>query len=109
AYHANPGAWEIPSDLGFLYYFGHRDDLAALYFRRAAELPGAPEQVGRFAAFAMRRAGKADGARAMWTAMRDGSTNPAAREIAEYMLRGLDLDVAIAALDTAAASFRAAS
>lgn len=106
-FHENPDSWEVAFDLGFVYYLKRSDGLAGLYFRRAAALPGAPEQAGRFAAFAMRRAGRAESAREMWTALRDGSTNPASRQIAEYMLRNLDLDDALEALETAGSAFRA--
>jgi tetratricopeptide (TPR) repeat protein len=108
AMHANPTRWEIPFDLGFLYYVNRHDALAAKYFDRARALPGAPEHARRFAAVALRRSGSEEGARTMWEQLRDSATNPASREIAEYSLRSMDLDAALDSIEVAAAAYRAA-
>lgn len=106
--HANPGRWELPFDLGFLYSLHGRQALAAGYFERARALPGAPEQARRFAAFALRKSGNEESARAMWEELRDSATNPASREIADYALRSMDLDAALASIEAAVAAYRAA-
>lgn len=107
-FHANQDRWEIPFDLGFLHYLSHQDLLAAAYFRRAAELPGAGEQVQRFTAFAYRRGGDAAAARDMWIQMRDTATNPVSREIADYALSDIELQKALSVLQTAADAYRQA-
>lgn len=106
-FHANPTRWELPFELGFLYFLHHEDLLAGTYLRRAARLPGATEKAERFAAFAFGRGGREENARAMWTEMRDAATNPASRGIAEYALRNLDLAAAIDTLRAAVAAHRA--
>lgn len=108
-WHENPRRWEIPFDLGFLYFLHRENLLAASYFRRAAALPGAGEQAARFAASAYGRGGREESARAMWSAMRDGATNPVAREIADYALKSLDLADTMAVLQRAADAHHAAT
>jgi len=107
-FHSNPGRWEIAFDLGFLNYLLRRDLLAATYFRRAAALPGAGEQVERFTAFAYRRGGNEGNAREMWREIAATSTNPVTREIAAYALNDIDLEDAVEALQAAADAFRTA-
>jgi hypothetical protein len=107
-FHANANRWQIPFDLGFLYYLAREDLLAAAYFRRAGELAGAPEQVERFAAFAYQRGGRETNARELWLQMRETATNTTTREIADYALRDLDLAAAMAQIDSSSAAFRAA-
>lgn len=47
----NPNVWELPFYTGYDYYFElHDPKSAAIYFRRAAELPGAPPYLPRLAA-----------------------------------------------------------
>ena len=54
----NPDRWELPFEAGFLHYVARHDYTeAGRYFSRAAHLPGHPEYVDRFAAFAQQRAG----------------------------------------------------
>ncbi len=107
-FHRNPNRWEIPFDLGFLYFLHHEDVLAGTYFRRAAQLPGAPERAVRFAAFALGRGGREEKSRAMWREMRDAAENPTSREIADYALRSLDLTAALDTLSTASSAFERA-
>lgn len=107
-FHANQDRWEIPFDLGFLHYLSHQDLLAAAYFRRAAALPGAGEQVGRFTAFAYRRGGDAEAAKEMWLQMRNAATNPVTREIADYALKDIELQKALGALQAAADAYQSA-
>ncbi len=107
-FHSNPGRWEIPFDIGFVNYLFRRDLLAAAYFRRAAALPGAGEQVERFTAFAYRRGGRDGNAREMWREIQTTTTNPVTCEIAEYALNDIDLEDAVAEIQTAADAFRTA-
>lgn len=63
----NPQSWQLAFETGFLYYVCFRDHAAAArYFALAARLPGHPEYVERFAAFAFQRAGEREMAVLLW-------------------------------------------
>jgi hypothetical protein len=63
----NPQSWQLAFETGFLYYVCFRDHAAAArYFALAARLPGHPEYVERFAAFAFQRAGERKMAVLLW-------------------------------------------
>jgi hypothetical protein len=63
----NPQSWELAFETGFLYYVCFRDHAAAArYFALSARLPGHPEYVERFAAFAFQKAGERDMAVLLW-------------------------------------------
>jgi tetratricopeptide (TPR) repeat protein len=63
----NPQSWELAFETGFLYYVCFRDHAAAgRYFALASRLPGHPEYVERFAAFAFQRAGEREMAALLW-------------------------------------------
>jgi hypothetical protein len=63
----NPGRWELAFEAGFLHYVARHDYVeAGRYFSRAAHLPGHPEYVERFAAFAQQRAGNDAMAILLW-------------------------------------------
>jgi hypothetical protein len=86
----NPDSWAIAFENGFVHYVFLRDHRrAAECFRRAASLPGAPEYVGRFAAFASHRAGDLRMAIALWTRVAEQTDNPARRQLAEDRAREL--------------------
>jgi hypothetical protein len=64
---ANPEDWDLAFETGFLYYVCLHDDAAAArYFTRASRLPGHPDYVERFAAFANQRAGNREMALLLW-------------------------------------------
>ena len=63
----NPDSWQLAFETGFLYYVCFRDQAsAARYFALASRLPGHPEYVERFAAFAFQRAGEREMAMLLW-------------------------------------------
>lgn len=63
----NPQSWQLAFETGFLYYVCFRDHAAAArYFALAARLPGRPDYVERFAAFAFQRAGEREMAVLLW-------------------------------------------
>ena len=63
----NPDRWELAFEAGFLHYVARHDYTeAGRYFARAARLPGHPEYVERFAAFAQQRAGNDAVAILLW-------------------------------------------
>ena len=64
---ANPESWLLAFETGFLHYVCRHDyEAAALHFVRASRLPGHPEYVERFAAFASQRAGNRGMAILLW-------------------------------------------
>jgi len=64
---ANPESWELAFETGFLHYVCRHDYAsAASYFARASRMPGHPEYVERFAAFASQRSGNAGMAILLW-------------------------------------------
>ena len=63
----NPESWQLAFETGFLHYVCRRDHAAAArYFALAARLPGHPDYVERFAAFAFQRAGEREMAILLW-------------------------------------------
>jgi hypothetical protein len=65
--HANPESWELAFEIGFLHYVCRHDYAAGgAYFALASRMPGHPEYVERFAAFAEQRAGRAEMAILLW-------------------------------------------
>jgi tetratricopeptide (TPR) repeat protein len=105
---ANPDTWQIPFDLGFIYYVTLNDyDKAAHYFRIASRAEGAPEIARRFSAFAYRKAGKNDVARSLWEQIYISSSNKITKDIAQHSLLGIRLDDEIEQLGRAVDAFRA--
>lgn len=86
----NPGRWQLPFDLGFLYFIEMDDhDRAAHFFRFASWQEDAPELVKRFSAFAYRKAGKTSMAKALWEEILRSSTNDVMKETAEHALKSI--------------------
>lgn len=81
---ANPGRWLLPFEVGFVHYLLRRDvPRAAVWFDAAARAPDADDFARRFAAFAHRRAGQPEVARALWSHLRETTSSPAMRDLAE--------------------------
>lgn len=103
---SNPGRWEPFFDLGFLYYSVLRNNwLAAHYFRLASGVPGAPEIAKRFSAFAFKKAGKLEVAKAIWQELYRSSQNPVIREAASNALMNIEIDETCQTLEKAASAF----
>ncbi len=86
----NPGRWQLPFDLGFLYFIEMDDHAsAAHFFRFASWQDNAPELVKRFSAFAYRKAGKTTIAKALWEEIQRSSTNNVMKETADYALKSI--------------------
>jgi hypothetical protein len=81
---ANPTAWELPFEIGFLSYVNHVDNtLAARYFDLASRMPEAPESTERFAAFVYAKAGDDATSVRLWEAYKESTDNPILRELAD--------------------------
>lgn len=66
----NPDSWQIPATLGMLIYTyadnEDKDELAAEWYRKAADVPGRPEYVPRVAAELLSKGGEKEKALLMW-------------------------------------------
>lgn len=88
----NPTLYELPFEIGFLYYTVARDDSAAAhYFDLASRLPGGKERAGRFAAFVYSRAGHTETSIRMWQDIaRDDKEQPYMRDLARHYIQKLE-------------------
>lgn len=86
----NPTAWQLPFEIGFLYYIERADyDMAAHYFDLASRLPGSSALARRFAAFVYSRAGHIENSIRMWEEMKRTAEDPFMRELAARYLQKL--------------------
>ncbi len=84
----DPANWWFPYHTGMtLFFFSDDALLAARYFERAAEIPGAPPEAGYFAARMYEKGQRKELAVATWRAIYQGADNPSIREVAK---RGLE-------------------
>jgi tetratricopeptide (TPR) repeat protein len=103
----NPDRWQLPFDLGFMYFIELEDNAkAAHFFRFASRFADAPEITKRFTAFAYRKAGRTNVAKALWEEIHRSSPNEIVREAAEYALKNIHLDDTVDALDAMVERFR---
>jgi hypothetical protein len=85
-----PARWEYPRDIGFVYYWHHRDfQKAAEWFQRAAAIPGAPVWLTSTAAASLTRGGDRASARQLWQQLYDSADvdslkNAAAVRLAQF-------------------------
>jgi hypothetical protein len=64
---ANPGKWQYLQDIGIIHYWWlNYYDAAAEWFRRAAEVPGAPWWMRSLAATTLAQGGDRESSRFMW-------------------------------------------
>lgn len=88
---ASPERWQYPYDLGFIYYWQQQDfKTAAMWFERAAALPGAPEWLAPVAAGMLARGGDRQSSRAMLTRILEEADQAWMRQTATRWLRQLD-------------------
>ena len=80
---ANPNAWQLPHDLGRLYFLELRDYPQALHWWTIADrLPGRPHYIPRFLIRLQAKVGHVETALELWQQMYKQSENEAIREIA---------------------------
>jgi hypothetical protein len=64
---ANSGKWQYLQDIGFIYYWWVNDyETAAEWFRKAADVPGAPWWMRSLAATTLAQGGDRESSRLMW-------------------------------------------
>ena len=69
-----PDKWEYMQDIGFVHYwYDHDYRAAANWFRKAADVPGAPWWLRSLAATTLARGGDRQSSRAMWEAIRQSA------------------------------------
>jgi len=86
----NPDRWELPYDLGRMYFLDLGDIPAALeWFERAMRLPGHGHYVPRLVARLRARVGLVEAALEMWERMRETTDNEWIRETAEREIQKL--------------------
>lgn len=91
----NPRSWEIPFEIGFLYYTVSRDAAsAAKYFDLASRLPGGAKLSARFAAFVYSKAGHTETSIRMWEEIAQNAEQPYMREMAKRYIAKLRADEA---------------
>jgi hypothetical protein len=79
----NPRVWELPFEIGFLYYTIRRDaNAAARYFELAGRMPGGGERARRFAAYLHSKAGHLETSIRMWEEIARDAEQPYMREMA---------------------------
>ncbi len=82
----NPTSWRLTFETGFLHYVCRRDYAsAARFFTWASRMPGRPDYVARFAAFANQKAGNVGMAVLLWKQVL-ATANPYMQEVARREL-----------------------
>jgi hypothetical protein len=106
----NPGQWQLPFDLGFLYFLEMDDHKrAAHFFRFASWQEDAPGLAKRFSAFAYRKAGKNAVAKALWEEIERSSDNDVMKETAEHALKTIVREELADSLAVRVAKFRSST
>jgi len=86
-----PDKWEYMEDIGFVHYwFLHDFQSAAAWFKKAADVPGAPWWLRSLSATTLAQGGDRASSRAMWTSIRESAELEWLRTDAERRLRQLD-------------------
>lgn len=101
-----PNRWEYALDAGFVHYWWGGDySSAAAWFKRAFEIPGAPEWLGPLAATTLAEGGNRDSSRRLWTEIRTTTDIEWVHRTADRRLQQLDALDAIDDLNQRARGF----
>jgi tetratricopeptide (TPR) repeat protein len=104
---AQPQNWEFAEDIGFVHYFWLQDyAMAAAWFTRASEMPGAPNWLAPMAAVTLASGGNREGSRRLWQEVLGSAQVDWLRTQARFRLRQLDAMDQIAALERAIEVYR---
>jgi hypothetical protein len=103
----DPRRWQYSHDIGFVHYWWRRDYAsAAAEFRRASELPDAPNWLRTLAGTTLLESGDRQAARTLWRELRASSDVEWLRRAADYRLAQLqaldDIDALAARVGEAA-------
>ena len=87
---ANPSIWQLPHDLGRLYFLELQDFQQALHWWEITDrLPGRPHYIPRFLIRLQAKVGHLETALELWQQMLERSNNEAVREIARREIQKL--------------------
>ena len=105
---ADPTRWRYLQDIGFV-HSGWLGDYrtAAAWFRKAADIPGAPWWLRSLAAVTLAQGGDRRSSRALWQSLRESADNEWLRNNATFRLAQLDALDAIDQLTTVVAAYNA--
>jgi tetratricopeptide (TPR) repeat protein len=93
-YAANPHRWEMPHDLGRLYYLELKDSAKALHWWQITEkLPGHPDYIPRFIPLLYLETGQREIAIALWLEMYNATDNAWLRDVIRGRLESLGVKV----------------
>lgn len=105
---ANPHAWRLYLQLGFIHYKDLNNHAAAQEaFLRGSKIPGAHPAMVNLAAIAAQERGDAQGAFSLWKAVYDTAENDVVRKTAREHLVALYVDSEVPRLEAAVAEFQA--
>jgi len=105
---ADPTKWRYLQDIGFVYYWWVGDYIqAAAWFKKAADVPGAPWWLRSLAAVTLTQGGDRRSSRVLWQSLRDTADNEWVRNNAGLRLSQLDALDAIDQLMVVVAGFKA--
>jgi hypothetical protein len=102
-----PRKWQFAQDIGFVHYFWLHDyPMAAAWFRRASDIPGAANWLAPMAAVLLAQGGNRESSRRLWQEMLTTADAEWIRNQAQYRLTQLDAMDQIAELERVVALFR---
>jgi tetratricopeptide (TPR) repeat protein len=101
---ANPDRWEYPHDIGFVHYRQGDYKMAAQWFQRASEIPGATNWLKPLAAVTLATGGDTHSSRLLWSNLL-GSEAEWLRRTAQHRLLQLDAIEQIAELERLTADY----
>jgi hypothetical protein len=105
---ANPARWHYLQDIGFVHYWWLGDyRTAAMWFQKAATIPGAPWWLRSLAAVTLAQGGDRRSSRVLWQSLRESADNDWLRKNAGFRLAQLDALDAIDQLTVVVSAFRA--
>ena len=88
---SRPDRWELAQGVGFVYYWWLADyQNAAMWFNRAADMPGAPDWLRPLAAVTLAQGGKRASSRVLWTEIARNADGDWLRDQAGFRLKQLD-------------------
>jgi tetratricopeptide (TPR) repeat protein len=105
---SQPARWQFAQDVGFVHYWWRQDyPRAAEWFRRASEMPGAPNWLAAMAAVTLAQGGNRESSRRLWQEVVNNSEEAEwLRTQGEFRLRQLDAMDQIAVLERVIALYR---
>ncbi len=103
----NPDNWILPYVAGWECFHSKRYEQAGEYFRRASEIPGAPDLIARNRAGAVARSGNLDEAYECWKELYENpESDDTTRAVAKRQMRDLHVKIDLRTLRKAVEAYR---